>query len=156
MRLRLLLGFLLFVSLNTVAQSNSDQQALLRVHVRDREAHMKGDANLLTADTASEIVDVGRGEFKRTTRDEVREHFATFFKQAKYSSYEDVTPPIIHISSDGRSAFMAVQIRAKLTISDPGKPPQDLDFQTAWLATYEKQNGKWLMVAIGYSVPAGK
>src|SRR5437868_8000027 len=80
-----------------LAQSN-DEQALLAIHARDRQAHLRGDANLLTADTASEIIDVGRGHFDRTTRDQVREHFTGFFKQASYSSYDDMVPPVVHIA----------------------------------------------------------
>ena len=150
----LILTSVLFTTVS-FAQKN-DEQALLAIHARDREAHLRGDANLLTADTASEIVDVGRGHFDRTTRDQVREHFIGFFKQATYSSYEDMAPPVVHIAPDGKSGWMAVQIKAHITMKQEGKPPEEMDFQSAWLATYEKQNGKWLMTAIAYSVPAGK
>jgi hypothetical protein len=104
---------------------------------------------------APEIIDVGRGHFDRTTRDQVREHFTTYFKQASYSSFDDMIPPVVHIAPDGRSAWMAVQIRAHITMKQPGKPPEETDFQSAWLATYENQNGKWLMTAIADSVPGG-
>src|SRR3954468_6658878 len=150
----LVLTAVLFTTVS-FAQTN-DEQALLAIHARDREAHLRGDANLLTADTASELVDVGRGHFDRTTRDQVREHFSGFFKQATYSSYEDMVPPAVHLAPDGKSAWMAVQIRAHMKMKAAGKPPEELDFQSAWLATYEKQNGKWLMTAIAYSVPEGK
>jgi hypothetical protein len=135
-----------------LAQS-SDEQALLVLHAHDREAHLRGDANLLTADMAPEIMDVGRGHFDRTTREQVREHFTTYFKQAKYSSFDDMVPPAVHVAPDGKSAWMAVQIRAHITNTEPRKAPEEIDFQSAWLATYEKQNGKWLMTAIAYSVP---
>jgi hypothetical protein len=146
---------LVLLSALAFAQSN-DEQALRNIHQRTREAHLKGDAALLTADLAPEIMDVGRGHFEKQTRDQVRDHFTTYFKQASYSSFDDITSPAIHISPDGRSAWMAVQIRAKITMTEPGKPPQNIDFQSAWLSTFEKQNGQWKMTAIAYSVPPGK
>jgi len=138
-----------------LAQSK-DEQSLLTIHQRTRQAYLKGDAALLVADMAPEIMDVGRGHFDKQARDQVRDHFNMFFKQAKYASFEDVVPPAVHVSADGRSAWMAVQIKAKIRMTEPGKAPQDIDFQTAWLSAFEKQNGDWKMTAIAYSVPAGK
>ena len=143
--------------LTTLAFSQSkDEQSLLAIHQHTREAHLKGDAVLLTSDLAFEIMDVGRGHFDKQTRDQVRDHFMAYFQQAKYSSFEDLAPPAIHISPDGRSAWMAVQIKAKITMTEPGKQPENIDFQSAWLSTFEKQNGHWKMTAIAYSVPPGK
>ena len=146
---------LLWLTTLAFAQSR-DEQSLLAIHQHTREAHLKGDAVLLTADLASEIMDVGRGHFDKQTREQVRDHFTTYFKQAKYASFEDIVPPAIHVSPDGRSAWMAVQIKAKITMTQQGKPPEDIDFQSAWLSTFEKQNGQWKMTAIAYSVPPGK
>lgn len=134
---------------------NNDERSLLTIHQRTREAHLKGDAALLTGDMAPEIMDVGRGHFDKQSREQVREHFTTYFKQARYASFDDMVPPSIHVAPDGRSAWMAVQIRANITSTEPGKAPQRIDFQSAWLATYEKQNGQWKMTAIAYSVPPG-
>ncbi|HEX6880949.1 MAG TPA: nuclear transport factor 2 family protein [Terriglobales bacterium] len=146
---------LLWLTTLALAQTK-DEQALLAIHQRTREAHLKGDAVLLTSDLASEIMDVGRGQFQKQTREQVREHFSTYFRQAKYASFEDLAAPSIHISADGSSAWMAVQVRAKITMNEPGKTPEQVDFQSAWLSTFEKQNGQWKMTAIAYSVPAGK
>src|SRR4051794_26904617 len=112
----------------TALAQQSDEKAILALHEHDREAHLRGDANLLTADMAPEIMDVGRGHFDRTTRDQVREHFTTYFKQAKYSSFDDMVAPAVHVAPDGKSAWMAVQIRAHITNTEPGKVPAKVDF----------------------------
>src|SRR5262249_44416900 len=129
------------------ADNKTDEQALLALHAQDRQAYLKGDADLLVSSMAPEIIDVGRGNIDHFTRDQFRDRLAKFFAQAKYSSWEDASPPVVRIGSDGRSALMAVRMAAKLTMSAAGKPPENLDFQSAWLASYEKQNGKWVMVA---------
>jgi len=146
---------LLWLTTISFAQSR-DEQSILTIHQRTREAYLKGDSALLVNDMAPQIMDVGRGHFDKQTRDQLRDHFAAFFRQAKYASFEDVVPPVVHISTDGRSAWMAVQVRAKIRMTETGKSPEDIDFQSAWLSTFEKQNGGWRMTAIAYSVPAGK
>jgi hypothetical protein len=150
----LLLAFVTTTSL--AADHKTDEQALLDLHSKAREAHLKGDANLLAEGLADRFMDVGRGHFDWTTRDQFRERFAKVFATRKYSRWENVVPPVVHIAPDGKSGWMAVQLHAEMTDQEDGKPPEKLNFDMAWMANYEKQNGKWVMTAIAYSVPAGK
>jgi hypothetical protein len=61
--------------------------------------------------------------------------------------WDDVFPPDVHISPDRKMAWMVVRIRA---LAKQGK--ENLDFESAWVATYEKVSGKWLMTAISSSI----
>jgi hypothetical protein len=138
------------------ADQKGDEQALLNLHSRAREAHLKGDANLLAEGLADKFMDVGRGHFDWTSREQFRERFTKVFATTKYSRWENVVPPVVHIAPDGKTGWMAVQLHAELTELRDGKPPEQINFDMAWMANYEKQNGKWKMVAISYNVPPGK
>jgi hypothetical protein len=138
------------------ADQKADEQALLDLHSKAREAHLKGDANLLAEGLADKFMDVGRSKFDWVAREQFRERFTKVFSTRKYSRWENVVPPVVHIAPDGKTGWMAVQLRAELTEQHDGKPPEQINFDMAWMANYEKQNGKWRMTAIAYSVPAGK
>lgn len=147
-----LAGSLVLISLllpPTYADLEKEKQALLQLHQRAREAHLKGDAALLAAD-ASEFLELSRGEMHRVTRDDLREMFTRIFKSRRYHTWDDATPPVVHVSKDGQMAWMAVHITARLTMLEP--ETRDRAFQSSWIATYEKQGGKWKMVAISSSV----
>lgn len=150
----LLLALVAIIAL--AADRKADEQALLDLHSKARQAHLKGDANLLAEGLADRFMDVGRGHFDWTTREQFRERFTKVFATTKYSSWENAVPPVVYIAPDGKTGWMAVQLKAELTSLQDGKPPEKLNFDMAWMANYEKQNGKWKMVAISYNVPPGK
>ena len=156
MKLWTLLFAVLFSTLALAADHKSDEQALLDLHSKAREAHLEGDANLLAQGVADRFMDVGRGHFDWTTREQFRERFTKVFSTNKYSSWENAVPPVVYIAPDGKTGWMAVQLKAELTTQQDGKHPEKLNFDMAWMANYEKQNDKWLMTAIAYSVPVGK
>jgi hypothetical protein len=146
----------LFATTAFAADQKADEQALLDLHSKAREAHLKGDANMLADGLPDRFMDVGRGHFEWTTRDQFRERFTRVFATRKYSRWENVVPPVVHIAPDGNTGWMAVQLHAELTEQQDGKAPEQINFDMAWMANYEKQNGKWKMTAIAYSVPVGK
>ena len=156
MKLWTLLFAVLLSTLALAADHKADEQALLDLHSKAREAHLKGDANMLADGLSDRFMDVGRGHFDWTTRDQFRERFSKVFATTKYSRWENAVPPVVYIAPDGNSGWMAVQLHAEVTNHQDGKPPEQLNFDMAWLANYEKQNGKWKMVAISYNVPPGK
>jgi hypothetical protein len=151
-----LLVVALFATMSFAADHKADEQALLDLHSKAREAHLKGDANLLADGLPEQFMDVGRGKFSWVKREEFRDRFTKVFATRKYSRWDHVVPPIVHISPDGKTGWMAVQLHAELTDHQDGKAPEKINFDMAWMANYEKQNGKWKMVAISYSVPPGK
>ena len=154
--MKLALTLLLLSTLTFAADIKSDERALLALHEKARQAHLRGDAVMLTEDMADEVLDSGRGAFDRVTREQFLQRFTNYFKTAKYSSFDNMVPPVAHVAPDGNSGWVAVQIKAHITNTAPDKPPEETDFQYAWLATFEKQQGKWRMTAISYNVPAGK
>jgi len=127
-------------------------QSLLAMHARDRQAHLKGDANLLAAGMADQVINVEYGKVEIVTREEMRQQFAQYFDRVKYSSWEDTAPPKVHVSPDGQMAWMVIEIKARL--SDRSGPHAGVErgFISSWIATFEKQQGEWRGVGISSGV----
>lgn len=121
---------------------------VLAVHQADRRANFNHDIEDLVARAAPETLDVRDGQINRMTREDVRKRFTEYFWSAEFSAWDDVEPPVVRVSPDGRMAWMIVRVRISYTETEASgkkKPVQSID---AWMAAYEKQAGKWVMVAV--------
>jgi hypothetical protein len=129
-----------------------DEQQLLNLHAQERDAHLKGDADLLASEIASEFVSVRDGEVESDSREEVRHQFAERFRRVRYSEWDDVIPPRVQISPDGKMVSVVVQIRARYRDWTGLSLGEEHKFLSSWVATYEKQQSEWHMVAIASGV----
>jgi uncharacterized protein (TIGR02246 family) len=127
--------------------SDSSTDAVLALHRQVREAHLTGDANLLASTFADHVVEVRRARILRPSREDVRKRFQEYFAATKYSVWDDIVAPEVRISPDGRMAWMAVHIRAVARQNQ-----EVLDFESAWVATYEKSEGRWRMTSVSSSI----
>ena len=155
--MKLLRELLLIAScLATAAASPSnlehDTQSLLAIHARDRQAHLKGDANLLVASVADHLINVEYGKVEIVTREQMRQQFTQRFERVKYSSWEDTAPPKIYASPDGQMAWMVIEIKARLGDRSGPNAGVERSFVSSWIATFEKQRGEWRGVAISSGV----
>jgi hypothetical protein len=116
-----------------------DEQQLLNLHAQERDAHLKGDADLLVSEIASEFVSVRDGEVESDSREEVRHQFVERFRRVRYSEWDDVIPPRVQISPDGKMASVVVQIRARYRDWTGLSLGEEHKFLSSWVATYEKQ-----------------
>lgn len=119
-------------------------------HARDRQAHLEGNADLLADGMADHMWEASRGQLNRLDREDVRARFAAYFASVRYSVWDDLVQPHVSASVDGTSAWMAVHIEARLASVDD--PLDEREFESSWIATYEKIDGRWLMVGISSSV----
>ena len=126
-----------------------DETALLALHEQDRRAHLEGDADLLVSGMAADILEAGRGGLAIASRSDLAARFSQYFASVRYTRWEDMRPPHIVVAGDGRSAWMAIHIRAELTGGGETRA-----FESSWIAIYENASteGKWLMTAIASSV----
>lgn len=121
-----------------------EKEELLKVHHIDRQAHFQTDPNLILRHAADEFIAVSNGKVSRSTREEVKKFFEGYFKNAKYSQWDDLEPPVIKISNDASMAWMIVRIKVSRT---EGGSQKETSFVYAGIMTYEKKNGKWVRVA---------
>ena len=131
---------------------SDDREALLEVHVRDRRAHLTGDADLLTSSMAEHVWESSRGGLNRLSRTELRDRFAAYFSSVRYSVWDDLQPPHVSVSADGMTAWMAVEIEGRLAAVNANDTSEELRFESSWISVHEKHDGQWLMTGIASSV----
>jgi hypothetical protein len=129
-----------------------DTQSLLAIHARERQAHLKGNANLLVASVADHVINVEYGKVEIVTREQMRQQFSQRFERVKYSSWEDTAPPKVYVSLDEQMAWMVVEIKARLCDRSGPNAGVERGFIGSWIATFEKQQGEWRMVGISSGV----
>jgi hypothetical protein len=145
------LAFLLALStLGLAADPTSDREALLKLHAVDRDGHLKGDADLLVSPLAPTVTEVAGGHIENMNRDTAKQKFADYFKTVKYTAWDDASEPIIKISSDGKMAWMFVQI--KVEVAPANNPVDKRNFMNSAIQTYEKGTDGWHMTAIAATV----
>jgi hypothetical protein len=149
---RSLLTMALLFSLKLMGQQSDAQktaeQELLALHRADRRAHFNHDIQTLISHTAFPLLDIRDGRINRMTRDYMHERFSEYFRRAEFSSWDDVEPPVVHVSPDGKMAWIIFRVRVVYTETDASGTKSQQDSVAAWMSAYEKENGKWMMTAV--------
>lgn len=120
---------------------------LLSLHKDERRAHFDHDVKFLLVHVAPQLLDVRDGKVNRMSRDDVRDKFEKYFKQSQFSAWDDVEPPIVRASSDGKIGWMIVPVRIAYNETDASGRKISQNTVGAWMSAYEKQNGTWVMTA---------
>jgi hypothetical protein len=133
----------------TAGDEAADRDALLRLHAEQRTAHLQRRADLLVAGQTDTLWNVSGGRISANPREQVRASFQAYFDASTFAAWDDVTPPRIRISADGRMAYVIVEKRVHVTITPSRGGAAVLQrVRYAWLSVYEKIDGRWRMTAI--------
>ena len=136
----------------TTARTTDDRAAdraeLLRLHERQRWAHLNKRADSLVAEQADSMFSVSRGRVSVSGRAAVQAMFQRYLDSATFQAWDDIVPPRIRISPDGQMAYVIVEKRVHLTEPGPNGAPTTERVRYAWLSVYEKQGGRWRHTAI--------
>jgi hypothetical protein len=148
-----LLAALVLGSLASAAERKNavQQQAeaeLLALHQQDRMAHFNHETNALLAHLGRQLFDVRDGKVTVMGREDVRSKFANYFSHAEFSAWDDVQPPVVRVSNDGMMGWMIVRVRIAYTERDKSGHKTEHDSIMAWMSTYEKSHGNWIMTAV--------
>lgn len=121
---------------------------LLELHHAARRAHFNRDVDALLAGTGAEFTMVRDGKVQVKSRDDVRKQFTEYFNGTEFSAWDDLEPPVIHVSPDGKMGWMIVRVRIAYTKTDASGVVSKEDTVMAWMSAYEKRDGKkWIHVA---------
>lgn len=127
--------------------SASAKAELLAVHQAARRAHFNRDVDSIVAGMGPEFTMVREGNIRVMSREDVRKQFAEYFRGTEFSAWDDLEPPIIRVSPDGKAGWMIVRVRIAYTKTDAGGATSKEDTAMAWMSAYEKRDEKWLLVA---------
>ena len=129
------------------ADIEKEKAELLRMHKADREAHFKTDVEALQKNAPEEMVSVSRGKIHRPTKADGRKMFTSYFKDAKYSEWDDLEEPVVRVSKDGSMAWMITRVKVRRTQKDAAGVEKEEKFVYAGIMTYEKVDGRWMRSA---------
>jgi hypothetical protein len=152
--LAVLIGSVFLSSWQAVPQTSkktAKQQGeteLLSLHKEERRAHFEHDVNFLLAHVAPQLLDVRDGQINRMSREDVRTKFVEYFKTAQFLAWDDVESPIVRVSEDGNIGWMIVRVRIAYTETDGSGKTTKENTVAAWMSSYEKQKGTWIMTAV--------
>ena len=131
------------------ADRAADRAELLRLHERQRTAHLQRRADWLVAQNADSMISVSGGRVS-INRDRARAQasFQRYLDSSTFQAWDDIVPPRIRISADGRMAYVVVEKRVHLTTRGANGAIEAERTRFAWLTVYEKENGEWRLSAI--------
>jgi hypothetical protein len=139
------------VTLAAHGQSSADltreHAELSRLHAADREAHFRTDVDLLLHRSVERMISVSEGEIRQAGKADRRRSLTEYFRDARYSAWDDLEAPIIHISKDASMAWIITRLKVQRTQQDSSGSEREEQFVYAGIMTYEKVNGKWMKVA---------
>jgi hypothetical protein len=124
-----------------------ERAALLAQHDADRKAHFHRDVEGLLASTADGLISVRDGKVERQRAEQGRELFSNYFQNAEFEAWNDLEPPVVQVSPDGKMGWMINRVYVKFSKPGVGGARKAVEFTSAWLAAYEKRDGRWVMVA---------
>lgn len=160
--LRLLLGivFLLTIFLSScqpkVDLEKEKKEIFSYLEIADK-AQIENDWETWATLYAENSVYISKGEIKNYTNDELKELCKESFtnRKIKYTSIDELSDPIIHISNDGSMAWYIVNYKFNYTTTDSlGNEIEESSIGSS-LFILEKENSKWVEVA-GFNSPKPK
>lgn len=142
-----LIVFLLLSGCSSPVNIKAEKDKLLLSDDIHRNAHLRGDASLLASQLSDTLISVQHGQFSKASKQEIEQRFSKYFSQLKYRKWDNLAPPIIHISDDGTLASITVN---KITETKEIHAPDSAYTSTtfAWTALYRKENDHWKMFSI--------
>lgn len=135
--------------------ASGDATELLRLHAAVLEAHRNNDVEGLLALEADEIVRVGRGEVRFSTRAERTPGFEKYLRTTEFEEYRDMIEPIVRVSEDGTLGWLIAQVKIAGVQTDDEGRRRRIDSVWAWIELYEKKDGSWRRIGDVSNVKPG-
>ncbi len=98
-----------------------------------------------------EFISVGEGDMSRITGVQSHEENRKLLEKGKFVKIENLDGPVIHVSSDGTMAWVAVKTKFVIAYTDSLGVAKEWEGIEARLEVYEKTANKWDAVASAQS-----
>ncbi len=125
----------------------TDEQQLLKLHQDFVDVHLLGrTVTEQPAAQASTYTVAYQGEIFTSEGSDFSEFYQRIFSTRDYFSYNDLIRPVVKVSDDGTLGWIIVQIQADgVRFDEQRQPAGPLEFTSAWVSLYEKNDGEWRM-----------
>ena len=123
-------------------------QELSAILAEQRTAHLETDPSAMVENIADSLLSVDAGVVSVQARRDVEAMFASYFEGAVYRRWEDVTPPIVRLSSDGSMAWVVRTVLVQRDEPDGTGGTRSHQFTSAYTSTFERMDGRWQMTSV--------
>ncbi|HTU13488.1 MAG TPA: nuclear transport factor 2 family protein [Allosphingosinicella sp.] len=113
-----------------------------------RTAHLNYDAALLVNLFAEDFVVIDGGRVTRPTRAESLRRFRHYFETMRFLAWDDIDPPVIVVSPDGRLATVVVTKLVRAVPRAAGAGGAVTETRFAWLETWRRDAAGWRMIQL--------
>jgi hypothetical protein len=120
-----------------------EEKAIQLLLDQERKAHFSRDADLFVSEFTDSMIGVNKGKVSVLSRGQNKERIRPYFESVKFIKWDDMAPPVIRISDDGKMAYAVVQ--KEVIVSYPDSTGKSLIDTTkyAWVSVYRKMKGEW-------------
>ncbi len=151
MRISLNLLFVLLGLLVSACQPDSldleaEKEALLAIHQRVLQAHLNGDVDDWMKLEANEYISANRGTISYPSMQQRRQMREGYLGATTFSSYRDLTAPVVTISDDGSLGWLIAEVEAIGIQESPSGQADSIHAIWAWIELYKKGAEGWEMV----------
>ena len=139
---------IVFSSCQPKVDLEKEKQKILSYLETCEKAQIENDWETWATLYAENSVYIIKGEIKNYTNDELKELLKESFtnRKVKYTSFDNLSDPIIHISKDGSMAWYIVNYKFNFTLTDSlGHEIEESSISSS-LFILEKENSKWVEV----------
>jgi hypothetical protein len=102
---------------------------------------------------ADQMVVASNGDLSVHSREKMISFFKGYFARVRYLEWSDAAPPMVSLSPDSQTGWMAVKIRARYV--ERARPEAgEKAFKSSWIATYQRVGCEWKMTGNSSAVIA--
>jgi hypothetical protein len=120
---------------------------LLALHKADRRLHFAHDVDALLATLPDTFTYVRDGKVEMQSKESRRKRFTEYFRGTEFTAWDDLEPPIVRASPDGKMGWMIVRAKIGYTKTDAAGKKSSEQAVMAWMSAYEKRGRDWFHVA---------
>ncbi|MGD8428154.1 MAG: hypothetical protein PVH63_11000 [Balneolaceae bacterium] len=126
--------------------SSKIRKQILKIRELQRKAHFEKDAELFVSLLADKMISVQNGKVRMMTRNQNMERFRNYFSGVEeFLEWDDIDPPIIKVSRDGTLAWTITRKKVRYLYKDEKGLLNESKTIFAWMSTYEKRKGNWVV-----------
>ncbi len=145
-----IISFFILIVLLIGCQSHPDFEAfraeILDLHKSFIEAHLNKNVDFMVRDISDDYFAVSRGEINKPSPEKMKSDLSGYINNTVFSEYRDLEEPIIGFSKDGSLAWAVFKVKVAGRLSTEDGSERKVDFICAWIALYERQDDKWILL----------
>ena len=147
-----ILLFMLFLAFTSYKERGFDLQKetekILELHHAQRDYHFGKDSISFANQMTDDFISVNRGEISFPKKSENIARYNSYFSAVEFIKWDDVSPPIIKFSEDGKLAYTIVDKIVQLSYE--GEDGEKIEDEThfAWTAIYRKVGEEWKIESV--------